>query len=242
MNKSADVLWRQGELSNFPLDDEPAWPGQPFAIPVPNAKLREASSVEALDAFFAIGEAWAQMVSCFLPPEPAVLDIGCGCGKLARFLYLNPKLRYVGVDLFLPGIEWCRRAFAELAADRFRFEHFDGISPLYNPGGTIRAEEYRQPAEDATVDMVVCASLFTHLLEPECVRYLAEIHRVLKPGGRAIISIHNQPPAGASFSGDVTRIDIEEQCFLALAEKAGLRHKQTIGRVYGQQVFLLERT
>jgi len=99
-----NVLWRQAELSRFPLEDEPQWPSQPCALPLPNIKLREASSVAGIDAFLVIGEAWAQMVSHFLPPEPLLLDIGCGCGKLARFLYPNPNLRYVGVDLFLPGI------------------------------------------------------------------------------------------------------------------------------------------
>jgi len=235
------VLWRQGDWDRFPLDDEPAWPGQPFALPVPNVKLREASSIAELEAFFAIGEAWAQMISYFLAPDPLVLDIGCGCGKLARFLYLNPNLRYIGVDLFLPGIAWCRRAFRDLAGDRFRFEHFDGISRLYNPAGTIPAQEYRQPVDDATVDMVVCASLFTHLLQPECVHYLQEIARVLKPGGRATVSIHNQPASGAVFSGDASRIDIDEDFFFELAQEAGLRLKQRIGMVYGQQVFLFEK-
>ena len=139
MSKDMEVLWRQAQLSEFPIDDEPEWPGQPFALPVPNVKLREASSVSDVGAFFAIGEAWAQLVSHFLPPEPLILDIGCGCGKLARFFYINPHIRYIGVDLFRPGIDWCRNAFRELGGARFRFVHFDGVSPLYNPSGTIAA-------------------------------------------------------------------------------------------------------
>lgn len=132
-----------------------------------------------MDAFFAIGEAWAHVVSHFLPNDPLVVDIGCGCGKFARFLYLNPTLRYVGIDLFLPGILWGRKAFASLAGDRFRFVHFDGHSAVYNPSGTVKPSEYQLPCDNTTADTVVCASLFTHLLEPDCMHYLREITRLL---------------------------------------------------------------
>jgi SAM-dependent methyltransferase len=235
------VLWRQFSVSNVPLDDEPLWPAQPFSLPIPNLVLRESSSVAELDAFFAIGEAWADLVSHFLPESPVVLDVGCGCGKLARFLYLNPKLRYIGVDLFLPGIEWCRKAFQTLGGNRFRFEHFDGYSPVYNPEGSIKPGEYRLPLENRSIDTVVCASLFTHLLEPDSIHYLREIARVLKPGGRAITSIHTEPVAGTRISGDETRMDIQPEYFVELANETGLHELQTVGLVYGQLVLIFER-
>jgi SAM-dependent methyltransferase len=125
---NSNVLWRQFGQTRFPLDNEMSLPPQPLALPIPNAALRESSAINDIGAFLAIGEAWAHVVSHFLPENPILLDIGCGCGKLARFLYLNPKLRYIGVDLFLPAIDWCRREFGALAGDRFRFEHFDGVS------------------------------------------------------------------------------------------------------------------
>src|SRR5438105_1717677 len=140
------VLWRQFS-GNTPLDDEPKWPAQPFSLPIPNHVLREASSVSQMDAFLAIGEAWADLVTHFLPEDPLVLDIGCGCGKLARFLYLNPRLKYFGVDLFLPSIDWCRKAFETLGNNRFRFEHFDGYSAVYNPQGTVKPSEYSLPCD-----------------------------------------------------------------------------------------------
>ena len=173
-------------------------------------------------------------------PGSTVLDIGCGCGKLARFLHLNPTLRYVGVDIFQPAILWCRRAFAH-AADRFRFEHFDGYSALYNPGGTVQARDYRLPVDVASVDMVVCGSLFTHLLEPDAVHYLAEISRALKPGGQALVSIHAEPPEGQVYAGDEMRIDVDEGYFLQLCENAGLVSAERLGMVYGQLVHRLQR-
>ncbi len=236
---SGDVMWRQyGESA--PLENESRFPAQPFALPIPNAVLRESSSVGHLDIFYAIAEAWGHMVMHFLPENPVVLDIGCSCGKLARFLYMNPALRYVGTDIFLPAIEWCRKAFAPLAGDRFRFEHFDAYSAVYNPQGQIQARDYRFPHQDGAFNAVVCASLFTHLLEPDCVHYLSEISRLLASGGRAIISIHIKPAEGTRFSGDEARIDIDQDYFVELASQAGLQLLQVVGNVYGQQVLVFE--
>ena len=239
MKATETVDWRAIDI-HFPLDNEPAWRGDPYSLPIPNAGMRASSSISDMEAWYAIGEAWAHIAARFSPPDPKVLDIGCGCGKIARFLYLNPHLRYIGVDLFLPAILWCRKNFAELAGDRFRFEHFDGISEVYNPTGTIKPSEYQLPVTDASVDMTICASLFTHLLEPDCLHYLGEIHRVARIGGRALISIHNEPPHGKRFAGDEARIDIEEDYFIVLAANAGLSLCKKIGNVYGQQLLLFE--
>jgi SAM-dependent methyltransferase len=241
MPSEQSVFWRQQYASgNLLPGNDTVWPPQPLAIPLPNLALREASSVGEMDTFLVIGEAWAHMVSHFLPENPAVLDIGCGCGKLARFLYLNPRLTYVGVDLFYPAIEWSRKAFAPLCGERFRFEHFDGYSSVYNPSGKVAVADYRLPCENGSVNTVVCASLFTHLLEPDCVHYLSEIRRTLAPGGKAVISIHSQPAGGTVFSGNEARIDIEPKYFFKLAGDAGLRLAETVGTVYGQQVFVFQ--
>lgn len=227
--------------AEFPRDNEPAWRGEPFSLPLPNATMRASSSVAELGTWYAIGEAWSQIAARFLPPSPTVLDLGCGCGKMARFLYVNPDLRYIGIDIFLPAIEWCRQNFGRLAGDRFRFEHFDGVSEIYNPTGSIEPADYVLPVDDGSVDLAICASIFTHLLEPECRHYLSEVRRSLKPGGRALVSIHNEPPAGVRYAGDHARIDIEEDYFVELASGAGLLAAEVIGNVYGQQVLLLER-
>lgn len=231
--------WRNTE-GDFPLGNEPAFRGDPYSLPIPNAALRAASSISDLGFWYAIGEAWAQIAVRFLPRDPAVLDIGCGCGKIARHLYMVPGAQYIGVDLFLPAILWCRTAFKELAGSRFLFEHFDGVSEVYNPSGTIKPSEYRLPVKDQSIDMTVCASLFTHLREPDLLHYLSEIHRVLKDDGRALVSIHDEPPAGSRFAGDEARIDIDQEYFLELAASRGLMCSRFIGNVYGQKVFLLE--
>ncbi len=127
-----------------------------------------------------------------------------------------------------------------MGGKRFLFEHFDGYSKAYNPQGTLKASEYILPVDDCSIDMVVCASLFTHLLEPDCIHYLMEIRRVLKPGGKSIISIHTQPVPGQPFSGDEARIDIEKQYFTKLVRAARLDVLEEVGVVYGQDLFVLE--
>ncbi|MBX3486229.1 class I SAM-dependent methyltransferase [Phenylobacterium sp.] len=221
--------------------DEPTLPQQPGGFPVPNFALRANSSGGgSLGYWFGIGDAWAHVVARHLPPAPTVLDLGCGCGKLTRFLALVPDVRYVGVDIFLPHVLWCRRAFASIE-DRFAFHHFDGYSDVYNPTGAIQTVDYALPAADASIDAVAAHSLFTHLHEPEARHYLAEIARVLKPGGRAVISLHVEPPAGQAYVNDHDRSDVDLDYFLAMAAAAGLAHHETLGVIYGQTGVVLAR-
>lgn len=112
----------------------------------------------------------------WLRPDLRVLDFGCGPGSLvARFAaVLGPEGRFRGLDIHTPSIEWCRRAFAH--DTRFSFERLDP------------AASGEWPATAGSWDLVLAKSVFTHLLEPEAKRALAEIRRVLAPGGRAMIT------------------------------------------------------
>lgn len=235
---SENVEWRQ---STAEFGTEVHYRSK-YAVAVPNAALRGASSVAELGAWMAIGEAWAQVALRFLPSDDSlVADIGCGCGKMARFLMGNPDLRFVGFDIFQPAIDWCRREFPPVFGDRARFVHLDVRSTLYNSTGVTPAEEVHLPLENGSVDLVICASLFTHLLEPEMRHYLSEVARVLRVGGRLLASIHDVPAAGYEFSGDVTRIDMSHARFLRECVHAGLDLFENLGDLYGQQAFVLER-
>lgn len=217
---------------------EPQWRGQPFTIELPSADLRGTSSIADLGLFLSIGEAWAQLALAFAPKGPIrVLDIGCGCGKMARFLYLNPLLEYVGLDVYKPVIDWCRVAFTP-AKDRFQFKHIDVYAPSYNETGALRAETVTLPVEDASFDMIIAGSLFTHLNEAAFKRYMAETRRCLKPAGRAVISIHTQPIRGR-FWDDVERIDIAADYFVEILTDAGLKVVEPVGNMFGQQVYVL---
>jgi SAM-dependent methyltransferase len=217
---------------------EGQWRGQPFTIGLPSERLRGDSSVADLGLFLSIGEAWAQLALAFAPNRPLrVLDIGCGCGKMARFLYLNPQLEYIGLDPHPAAIEWCREAFAK-AGTRFQFRHLDVYAPSYNETGKLDPDTVSLPIDDASIDLVIAGSLFTHLREAAFKRYMQEIRRCLKSDGRAIVSIHTQPIRGR-FWDDIERIDIAADYFVEIVAASGLQVVEPVGNMFGQQVYVL---
>jgi SAM-dependent methyltransferase len=121
-----------------------------------------------------------------LQPSQAVLDIGCGIGRMARPLtgYLDASGSYEGFDVNREGIGWCRRRYARHR--NFHFQVADLYNRRYNPSGAQKAIDYRFPYEDDRFDFVILTSVLTHLLEDEAEHYLAETARVLKPGGRSL--------------------------------------------------------
>jgi len=120
-----------------------------------------------------------------LRPTSDVLDVGCGIGRVARPLagYLTTG-GYCGFDVNEMAIRWCRARYPA----RFRFDVADLSNARYRPSGGQAAREYRFPHDDASFDVVLMASVLTHLLAPEADRYLAEACRVLRPGGRLLVT------------------------------------------------------
>jgi SAM-dependent methyltransferase len=122
-----------------------------------------------------------------LRPEDHVLDVGCGIGRTAIHLtgVLSEEGAYEGFDLMPGAIEWCSREITPRYPN-FRFTHVDLFNGSYNPSGTIQPAEFTFPYEDEQFDLVCLYSVFTHLLPPDLERYVAEVRRVLKPGGRVL--------------------------------------------------------
>lgn len=104
-----------------------------------------------------------------LAPGERLLDVGAkwgGLGVCARELGL--RVEYTGLELEEENV----RKAAELGLD----------VRLSNASG-------RLPVDDAAYDCVVCLELLEHLPSP--VTLLAEIRRVLKADGRAVLSVPN---------------------------------------------------
>jgi SAM-dependent methyltransferase len=120
-----------------------------------------------------------------LTPTDRVLDIGCGIGRMARPLagFLDAaRGSYDGFDVNADGVAWCREHYAR--HPRFTFAAADLFNARYNPAGTQSADAYTFPYGDGRFDFALATSVFTHLLEAEADRYLAEAARTLAPGGR----------------------------------------------------------
>lgn len=105
-----------------------------------------------------------------LRPSDFLIDVGCGSGRLARPLsaYLHGK--YSGFDVVEDLVEYAR-----LTVNRpdWRFEVIDHIAI---------------PEPDGTADFVCFFSVITHLLHEHSYWYLEEAKRVLKPGGKIVVS------------------------------------------------------
>jgi SAM-dependent methyltransferase len=118
----------------------------------------------------------------------SVLDIGSGCGRVARrLIQQDPQpLEYVGVDLHLGMVRWCTENLAP-HAEQFRFEHHDLRNIGLNPG---EEKPTVLPLPDAGREngysLVQAISVFTHMVEHQAVHYLHEMRRVMRPDGVAV--------------------------------------------------------
>jgi ubiquinone/menaquinone biosynthesis C-methylase UbiE len=129
------------------------------------------------------------MELCKLKPNEKILDVGCGIGRKTIPLtrYLDENGRYEGFDIVKVGIDWCRKRISTKYPN-FHFQLSDVFNKRYNPKGKYKASEYRIPFENESFNFVVLGSVFTHMLPNDMENYLAEIARVLKKGGRCLIS------------------------------------------------------
>lgn len=101
----------------------------------------------------------------------SICDVGCGIGRLTKYLAEENISRYIGLDVVAEILEQAEQAAKGLS--NFEFAVVD---------------EARLPAETGTFDFVCGFSLITHLLDEEIFEYFREAKRVLSPGGFAIFS------------------------------------------------------
>jgi ubiquinone/menaquinone biosynthesis C-methylase UbiE len=101
----------------------------------------------------------------------SVIDIGCGIGRLTRYLIEENLAEYLGLDI-VPEI--LREA-----------EKLTSGQPLFKFG---IVENCKLPSADASADVVCGFSLITHLLDEEIFEYFLEARRVLRSGGVAVFS------------------------------------------------------
>ncbi len=107
-----------------------------------------------------------------LPASPTVIDVGCSTGYLLADLRARlPDATLVGVDLVASGL---RKAHTHVPDAQL-----------------LHADACALPLEDACVDVAVSANLLEHLPDDE--RALAEMSRILRPGGRAVIVVPVSP-------------------------------------------------
>jgi SAM-dependent methyltransferase len=114
-----------------------------------------------------------------------ILDIGCGTGLLGiaaePFTYNGGA--YTGIDVMKEDINFCESHYT---SPDYKFIHFDLANATYAHGQSSELKPW--PVEDDAKDLVTALSVWTHLNETDAIFYFKEVHRVLKKGGRAMIT------------------------------------------------------
>ena len=145
---------------------------------------------------------------CALQPDARVLEVGCGCGRIAAALapHLSAAGSYEGFDVAAPLVDWCRMELATRLPN-FRF-HFAGDvrAPGYNPSGTIWPAHFEFPYPAASFDLVILSSVLTHMLPDAIDNYIRQTARVLRPGGSAFMSVFLFDAAAATAVRNGTTI------------------------------------
>lgn len=122
-----------------------------------------------------------------LEPGMRVLDVGCGPGSLAQAVgSKSPAARMFGLD---PDEAMLRHAQAQ-----------------NNPGaGWAAGFAQALPFRDGSFDRVTMTLLLHHLLRPEKQAALAEAMRVLRPGGRLLVTDWTAPHGAAALGFLIVR-------------------------------------
>jgi SAM-dependent methyltransferase len=151
----------------------------PDGLPVPDPRRIVAVNgnpdVAAFLASGALGAATVRdtLARNGLPIERmgAILDFGCGCGRVIRHWNGLAGTAVHGTDYNRDLIAWCRDhlSFARFGTNQLR-------PPLDYP--------------DATFDLVYAFSVFTHLTGEMQRPWLDELMRVIRPGGHLLFSTH----------------------------------------------------
>lgn len=125
----------------------------------------------------------AQKVAARLSGREEILELAPGPGYLSIELAKLGNDRITGLDISSKFVEIARKNAREAGVE-IDFRHGDAS---------------RMPFGDDTFDFIVCRAAFKNFSRP--ITALDEMHRVLKPGGRALI---------LDLRGDVSREAVEK--------------------------------
>lgn len=100
----------------------------------------------------------------------SVLDVGCGVGNY-HYMLSGKFKKLVGIDVSEGSIENAKQSHPEV-----EYISYDG---------------FKMPFEDETFDLAYAICVAHHVPPDNWPNFFSEMHRILKPNGRAIIFEHN---------------------------------------------------
>jgi SAM-dependent methyltransferase len=127
---------------------------------------------------------------------PAILDFGCGCARVTRYLRrIYATASITGTDIDREAIDWCTRNCAGI-----RF--------------TVNADTPPMAFPNRSFDLVCAISVFTHLPEDLQLLWLEELRRVTRKDGFLVLT----------FAGDHLVRPVLESDKAAELDRAGFYH------------------
>lgn len=143
--------------------------------PLPPRRLmvRVAGTADA-DWFLRSGRAAYDAIASNVPLDEVtdVLDFGCGCGRVLRY-WNSRRGTIAGSDRDAGAVAWCARHLPFAHVER------NALAPPLR-------------YEDASFDLVYALSVFTHLTEELQTAWRDELRRVIRPGGRLLLTTHGR--------------------------------------------------
>jgi SAM-dependent methyltransferase len=179
-------------------------------LPLPPARLRAQAGPRHADARFFLrsGERHADLIRSLLAEAgtsieqlDAVLDWGCGCGRVLRHWSDLRQTSVLGCDINPEMVAWCAQhlPFAEVAVNE--------LSPPL-------------PYDDASFDLVYGFSVLTHLTEELQHVWTRDCRRVLRPGGHFVFSTLGSYYLGLARLNEAERREFERGNVVVLYDGA----------------------
>lgn len=158
--------------------------------PVPPIRLRWRIGCPSIADLLREGEEVADQLSTAasaaglaLQEAGSILDFGCGCGRvLMPLVERGGSTAWHGCDVDEEALAWVRANVPRATATPNAF-----APPLPYAAGAF--------------DAVFSISIFSHLSGPDQRAWLGELHRVLRPGGLALLSVCGAPMMEGFRSG-----------------------------------------
>jgi SAM-dependent methyltransferase len=153
--------------------------GAPDGLPLPPPEMiRLVAGIDNTAVFYWGGVLGARWIKGILAKNGldinqcgALLDFGCGCGRILRHWKSLKGPQLFGTDYNPYLIHWCQRALPFVACQT------NGLAPPL-------------PYENGQFDLIYTISIFTHLEEQLQRVWMEELRRILKPGGRLLFTVH----------------------------------------------------
>jgi SAM-dependent methyltransferase len=148
--------------------------------PIPPRELRLLVAESETELFLWTGvldlnlvlSAWEMHGPKVADRKPAILDFGCGCGRLLRFLVPCTDVAEIhGAEVNPDLVAWCKA-------------NLPGVNTV------ATKPEPPLPHGDASFDLIYSLSVLTHLPEDAIGPWLEELARVMRPGGILLATTH----------------------------------------------------